>query len=108
MVKVLRKCQLHDVPYSGLLDKRAQVEKEGQRADAWICDLKESNRIEKQSCNERIRYLETESARKSKQVTLALLNARGDKDVGGGDGADCMSDRVATHGNVCVGDNLGI
>ena len=57
--------QLREAYESHLVDERAQVEKERQRADSWILNLKESNRIEKRSYDERIRQLETELTRAS-------------------------------------------
>jgi hypothetical protein len=45
--------QLREEYERRLADERAQVEKERQRADSWIFDLKESNRIEKRSYEER-------------------------------------------------------
>ena len=94
--------QMRDSYEGRLADERAQVVKERQRADAWICNLKESNQLEKRSYEERIRQLEAELARKSKRVTLVLPEERADEDVGGANEAatyysESTSDPAATY-----------
>ena len=73
--------QLRDAYERRLAEERAQIEKEKQRADAWIFGLKESNLCEKRSYEDRILRLEAELvARKS-------ANKATDDEVGGVDEA---------------------
>lgn len=94
--------QLRDSYEQHLANERAQVEKERQRADEWIHDLKMSNQLEKRSYNERIRELEAEIARMSKATPTAAPKNRADEAVGGATGSATVcptktTTLVATH-----------
>ena len=95
--------QLHESYKRRLADERGQVKEERQRADAWICNLKGSNQIEKWSYDERIGQLERVSS-KSKKVTIVLPDelTKMWAEPGGTAVRDSLSDRTSY---VCISDN---